>query len=204
MEIEKRIRRMYAAVAAGTDDNISGIKPTAEHRTARSYGAHYDFSNGASAEELENDAHTMIYNVAHFKDHARKWLRSVGKDPQIVEDVVTSSEALGVLIDLSNFDKHAGAPRDGGYTRREPRLVAIKRHLRLSTQGGTKSAVSVVFSRSKPPQKHGDGRAAVVLSGEVIDKGGRPIGFLDKLVEDAVTDWERFLTAHGVTLPVSA
>ncbi|MFH1484578.1 MAG: hypothetical protein ABIH46_00760 [Chloroflexota bacterium] len=113
-----------------------------------------------------------------------------------IEDALTNSLPLQIIIDLSNSDKH-GPPRDGGLSEKAPTLVDLNRVLQVTTGGKSGSGVGVIFTRQGPKQA-GSGSTSVVITGQVVDSNGVLIGDLNKLEIEALETWERVCEAYGL------
>jgi hypothetical protein len=159
-----------------------------------------DFSGGKSSAQLENDAHSLIQNLASLRDHIRQWARRTGRDKGKVEEAFRKSRALQIIQDLFDWDKHAGPPRDGGCSDPSPTLSNVSRVLRLQTQPKAGSRVTMTLGAGGIPRIGGDGLAAAVVTGEVVDKDGKYFGDLFELALQAVQAWEDLLAEYGVDL----
>jgi hypothetical protein len=100
-----------------------------------------DWRGGLTSEEIENLAQSAIHNVAHLHDHLKKWARQNRATESIIDAAVPALEALKIVRDLSNNDKHGYPPRDGGFSKRSPRLRDVTRALKL--EGGSSISVSL-------------------------------------------------------------
>ena len=161
-------------------------------------GVMQDFSGGLPAESLSNLAHSLIHNIANLADHLKKWARKNEKDKNLVDDAIKSSFELQVLLDLSNNDKHGYPPRDGGHSGRAPRLLNPRRVMRLTTGAGKGSAVMMTLARDGQPVIRGSGSGKAIVSGEVVDGDGEPIGDLYDIAATGLADWEALLSEYGV------
>jgi hypothetical protein len=194
-----RIRRLYAAIGAAQVTDMSHL-PARVVSTPRVLGIIQDFSGGASSAELENIAISVILNVASLRDHLRRWASRTGRDKGKVEEAFEKSPALKIIQDLFDRDKHAGPRRDGGYSGRSPMLSNIGRVMRLQTQPRAGSRVTMVLGADGTPRIGGDGFAAAVLTGDVLDQEGERLGDLFDLELQAVEAWESLLAEYGVDL----
>jgi len=75
--IALRIARIYAAIGASEEANLNTLKANVV-RTDRVNAIWQDFRRGMSDEELSNQAHTVIHNIANLSNHllsclSRNW-----------------------------------------------------------------------------------------------------------------------------------
>jgi hypothetical protein len=174
-ELTLRVRRLYAAIGAIVETDITKFvaQPIRdEHRV----GFYQDWSGGLSEEEIANAAHSLIHNIAHLQNHLKKWAAANGRDKSQVDATFKDSQALQVIKDLSNNDKHGYPPRDGGNSGRSPRIAKIRRILQLKTQAKKGSFVGIALTPQGIPQVSGDGTVKVIISGDVVDKDSNRIG----------------------------
>ena len=101
------------------------------------------------------------------------------------------------MIDLSNNDKHGYPPREGGRSRRSPKLANPRRILRMATGGEKGSVVAMTLAPDGTPQVSGTGSAKAIVTGEVVDDKGVHIGDLYDLASRAVEDWARVVEQLG-------
>jgi hypothetical protein len=195
-DLLQRIQRIYAAVQTAEEADLSRL-PARVLRSGRFLSMYQDFSGSLRDEEIVNLAYSVIHNIANLCDHARRWAKRSGKDPAIIDEAVEASFALLVITDLSSNDKHGYPPRDGGRSRRSPKLVNTRRILRIATGAEKGSAVAVTFAPDGTPQVSGSGSAKAIVTGEVVDDKGVHIGDLYDLANRAVEDWARVLEQLG-------
>ena len=198
----ERVRRIYSAIGAVEERDPKKLKATViETKMIR--GVFQDFRGGLTDEEMSNYAHMLIHNIANLRDHLRGWAAHHGKDKARVDDTIKASIALQIIADLSNNDKHPYPPRDGGHSRRSPRLVEIRRVMQLKTQAKKGSTVGMTLGPGGVPRLLGDGTAKAVITGDVLDKDGKPMGDLYDTACKAVEAWEGLLGDFGIGPPAS-
>jgi hypothetical protein len=191
-----RIRRMYAAIGATEEKDLERFKASAAEQPGLIMFA-ADFTGGMADEELANAVQSAIYNVAHLRDHLRRWARAEQKDPGLIDSAVSASLELKIVLDLADFDKHGGSRRDGGYSKLDPRIKNIDRALRLQTKTVAGSVVSLTFGRGGAPVVGGDGSGSVVITGTVVDGRANVVGDLREILIVAIGAWERTLDSLG-------
>lgn len=198
-ELTFRLRRIRAAIASNEDPDLG--KFPAQVFIGKNFRlVSQDFRDGQSDEQIANRANNLIHSIANLRDNLIHWAKAHGKSPQRVWDTFRASFPIRVIMDLSNVDKH-GYPLDrGSASGRDPKLVDADSV--LSIKGGTPGRWSGV--RADPAtgrlHKFGDGAAAVIITGQVVDKDGVVLGDLWSIGLQAVTDWEALLTEYGVCL----
>ena len=194
-----RVQRLHAAIGAVEETDISKFVPQVindEHRI----GFYQDWSGGLNDAELTNIVHILIYNIANLKDNLKKWAAHNGKDKARVDAAFNNSEALKVIQDLSNNEKHGYPPRDGGHSGKSPRVDKINRIMQMTTKAEKGSSVGVTFTPQGVPKILGDGTVKVIISGDILDRDGNKIGDLYKTALEAVKVWESVLGDFGVKL----
>jgi hypothetical protein len=158
-----------------------------------------DFRGGMTDEQLSNIAHLVVHNIANLGDHLRKWTRKSGKNPGEVDETIAGSFELRVLLDLSNNDKHGYPPRDGGFSKRSPKLVELERCIRLKPAKGSTGMTFTVSLRDGPKRvPPEEGSAIVVISGSVVDAAGVRLGDLSDLSAAAIKAWEELARRFGI------
>jgi hypothetical protein len=199
-ELLDRLHRCYAAVDAAVEGDLSKFPPKII-ADEKQFGMYQDFLCGLTEPQISNLAHTVIHNIANLRDHLRRWAGKNGLDPKDIERTIAACAALQVIIDLSNNDKHGYPPRDGGQSTKSPKLLDVKRVLRMSTGPGAGSGIAIVFTPTGP--KHfasGGGFSQVVVTGSVVDGSGASLGDLYDLGNEALKAWQQQLGAFGIRI----
>lgn len=192
-----RIYAIYAAVNAVEEGDLGKFAPMIfqdEHHIA----IYQNFVGGLTPAELSNLAHSVIHNLANLHDHLRRWARNNGHDPQRIEDAISNSASLQIIIDLSNNDKHGYPPWKGGRSGKAPKLVDVTRDLRLTTAPEAGSYVVVTLTPSGLKQVSGTGSTSVIIIGQVVDSNGAVIGDLYQIELEALGAWEEVLNRLGI------
>lgn len=197
-EMLQRIRRIYAAVGAAEETDPKKLRATVVE-TDQVKAMFQDFSGGLSDDELANHAYLVIHNIANLRDHLRRRAASNSKDKGKVDDALRQSPELQIVIDLSNNDKHGYPPRDGGHSRKCPKLVGITRVMRLATRAEARSTSAMTLGSDGTPRFLGDGTAKAIVTGDVVDRDNNRIGDLYEIAAKAVEAWERLLSEFNVT-----
>ena len=194
-----RVKRLYAAIKATEETDISKFLPKVINDGHRKGFSQY-WSGGLSEAELTNIAYSLIYNIAHFDAPLKRWADQNSQDKTKVDDMFNSSLALRIIKDLSNYDKHAYPPRDGGHSGKSPRVDKFRRIMQMTTKSEKGSFVALTFTPQGIPKVSGDGTAKVIVTGDILDKDGNCIGRLHEIALEAVEAWENVLSDFGVRL----
>ena len=195
--IRTRINRIYAAIGAIEEADPQNLWATVI-LTEKINAIFQDFRGGYSDDELSNQAHTLIHNIANLRDNLRRWAAQNGHDKNKVDTAVENSFDLQIIQDLSNNDKHGYPPRDGGHSKCSPQLIDINRVMRLQTQAKEGSMIAMTIGLGGVPRFLGDGSAKAVVTGDVVDNANGHIGDLYEIAIRAVEAWERLLADLGL------
>jgi hypothetical protein len=198
-ELHTRIRRVYAAIDPLHDFDI-GKLPAKVVQNERGIGMFQDFSGGLTKEDIENLAYAVVHNIANLQDHLRRWAANNGMDEKKVDATVNGSLPLQLIKDLSNNDKHGYPPRRGGRSGAAPQLVNLGRRMRLTPGPEAGSKIMMTFAPDGTPRISGSGVAYAVLTGDVVDRDGEPMGDLWEIEQNAVKAWEALLADFGIAV----
>lgn len=180
--IGHRIKRIYAAITVAEESNLELFEPIVME-DGDTLEITQDFQGTLNQEELANLAYSIIHNIANLRDHVRRLVKTRGINVSSVTEIFESSIEIRIIQDLSNNDKHGYPPRNGGKSGLSPKLGNIKQGLQITA-----------FDEGGRPSKLG-----VVVSGEIFDAEGNPIGNLYLVAKKAVEVWEQFLASIGIT-----
>lgn len=194
-----RVERLYAAIKASEETEIGKFLPKVINNGRRK-GFYQDWSGGLTEAELTNIAQSLIYSIAHFDAPLKKWADQNNKDKTKVDHTFNSSLPLRIIRDLSNYDKHAYPPRDGGHSGKSPRVDEFRRVMQMTTKPEKGSFVALKFTPQGVPKVSGDGTAKVVITGDILDRDGNKIGDFHSTALEAVEAWESVLSDLGVKL----
>ncbi|MBA5872237.1 MAG: hypothetical protein GDA68_19900 [Nitrospira sp. CR2.1] len=197
-ELLDRLHRCYAAIDAAVEGDLSKFPPKII-AGEKQFGLYQDFLDGLTEPQISNLAHTLIHNIANLRDHLRRWAGKNGLDQKDIERTIAGCAALQMIIDLSNNDKHGYPSRDGGHSKRSPKLLDVKRVLRMSAGPVAGLGIAIVFMPTGPKQiASGGGFSQVLVTGSVVDGSGAPLGDLYELGIEALKAWERQFAAFGI------
>jgi len=203
-DLINKVRRIYSAIDAVEENDLAKFTPKMAN-SGKQITISLDFSDGLDNEQLSNIAYSLIHNIANLKNPLKKWAANNAKDKNQVDIAFNNSEALKIIQDLSNNDKHGYPPRDAGLSGKAPKLNNIERFMQLSTGTEANSSVGVaipLFAAQQKPQitTTGSGTAKVVITGTIIDKDGKPIGDLHTTALDAIKAWDSVLINYNIKI----
>lgn len=190
-DFHKRLQRLYASVGEVEVKDLAQFARLAG--TTRS-GA-LRSSDGPTPAQLENAAVGILLNVAHVRDSARKHAKALGKDPDDVDRAISDSEALKIVIDLAERDKHGGDKRDGGLSGQNPRLGWLVRGVPLGVPRPEPVHITVGPSGLVATP---DGLLSIVLNGPITNSKGETVGYFKDVVQEALQAWEHLFQAWGI------
>lgn len=195
--IRERISRIYAAIGAIEEDDPNKLKAPVI-QTDKIRGVFQDFRGGFSDEDLSNQAHIVIHNIANLHDHLRRWAAHNDEEKSKVDQAVRDCRELRIIKDLSNNDKHGYPPRERSHSGQCPQLIEIKRMLLLQTQAKKGSMVGMTLGADGKSKFIGDGTPKVVVTGDVVDNDNNRIGDLYDIASKAVKAWGDLLADFGL------
>jgi hypothetical protein len=202
-ELLNRLHRIYASVKVTAEFNMTKL-PSKIICSREVVGIYQNFTGELSDSDIANAAQSVIHNIASLQDHLKKWAADNGKHKTKVDDTFAQSLDLQIIKDLWVNDKHGYHPRkEDGWSHKLPKLQNIHRQMRLTTQNKAGSFVTMVIGSGGVPNIVGDGSACAVITGDVVDKDGKPLGDLFDIEQRAVEVWESLLQDYGV-LPTTA
>lgn len=196
-DLLNRLHRIYAAVSTTTEFDMTKL-PAKVYRSGNTVCVFQDFTGGLSKHDIANAVQSVIHNIASLHDHLKKWARANGKDETKVESTFKNSADLRIVRDLWDIDKHGGKRRDGGYSKKTPRLADVRRQLVLMTQPRVGSYVTMTFMPDGAPKIGGNGSAKAIITADVLDKEGQRLGDLFEIEKRCVEAYEALLKDYGV------
>ena len=196
--LESRLRRIYAAVDANVETDITRIRPRVDVVDNQMVGWEFDPSGGLSEEAIRNNVYLLVHNIANLFDHSRSALKARhGKGAMDrVDEFVKSSRAASLIYDLSNEDKHGALNRSKTWSGTAPRLPFVMRVMRITSQPGADQTAGIFFSPGANMSLEGEGK--YINTGPVMDETGARLGDLHDLLTQGLTEWETFLSREGL------
>lgn len=190
-EFQRRVRRLYASVG---EIEVQDLSQFARLAGATRTGA-MTSGTGPTPAQLENVAVEMILNVAHIRDGARKTAKALGRDPADVDRAISGNDALKIVLDLAERDKHGGDRRDGGLSRQNPRLSRLIRGVEL---GAPRSeSVHITFGPSGLVATP-EGLLSIVLNGPIVNSKDETVGYFKDVIQEALRGWEDLFRKWGI------
>lgn len=200
-KIDRKVARMHEALGQLEKEDLSGLETKDIDVPGSGFYREMDFSEGKSRAELANTASLLVANIARLKDHLKVWCEK--NDKRFTGDnLINSNRDVAIVHDLWNTDKHAELdrpPRSGIH----PRLEDLRQEMQLSTGSEEGSSVALEWNpRTGEMEKKvtGGGKAALVITADVVDDDGQKVGTLKEICERAAREWEAALTEAGVPI----
>lgn len=199
--LNQKLRRMYAALAGLSSDDLSVIQP----KITQGFGYCYtevDFNQHSDEIDLANSAFLLVTNIASLKDHLKVWCKKQGVAFQ-GDALINSNRAVALIHDLWNIDKHAelnSPPRSGI----KPKLQNIRTALTIST--GTSAGSEAFFSMDPHTGKvttgsSGGGAVQLALVAQIADEANNVIADFTQTCSEAIDAWSATFQAAGVSCP---
>ncbi|MBU1260511.1 MAG: hypothetical protein ABIL62_20210 [Planctomycetota bacterium] len=195
-ELLQRICRIQSSIGAVEETDPNKLK-AAVIITDKITAVHQDFRGGLNDAELSNLAHMLISNIANLRNHLRTWAVNNGKDNKKVDETFNQSLELRIIQDLSNNDEHGYPPRNGGESRKSPRLIDINSVMQLKTQTKKGSTSGMTLGAGDAPKFFGDATYKAIITGDVVDNKNNHIGDLHKIATKAVEAWGQLWADFG-------
>ena len=202
MEIDDltfRVRRIYAALGAVEITDMSKFVPQLINNGQRK-GFSQNFRGGLSDEELVNFVYSLIENIANLRNVLNEWAESNKQDKTKVKDAFNKSEALKIIMDLYNIEKHIKPQRNRGYSGKSPKIINIDSVMQLSAGDQNGSCAIMTVTPQGIPQISGPGSGKVIITGDIVDKENKKVGDFHQIAVEAIEIWERVLADFGVKL----
>ena len=199
--LNQKLRRMYAALAGLSSDDLSVIQP----RITEGFGYCYtevDFNQHSDEIALANSAFLLVSNIASLKDHLKEWCKK-----QCVafqgDALINGNRAVALIHDLWNIDKHAELnvlPRSGI----KPKLQNIRTALTITS--GTQAGSEAFFSMDPRTGKittgaTGGGSVQLALVAQIVDEAGNDIADFTQTCGEAIDAWSATFQAAGIPCP---
>jgi hypothetical protein len=192
-----RVSRIYAAVGAVQESDISKFKPKVINDRSR-VGYYQDWMGELNDADVANFAVSLITNIASLEYHLKKWADRQGYDKSIVDKAFANSQELKIIHDLWNNDKHGYPPRQPSKSGLSPRVDKFCRIVRMTTAAQKGSAIRLTFNKQGIPQTGGSGTATVIITGDILDKDDNRIDDFYSIALKAIEAWERVLNTFGI------
>jgi hypothetical protein len=196
--LNQKLRRMYAALAGLSSNDLSVIQP----KITEGFGYCYtevDFNQHSDEIALANSAFLLVTNIASLKDHLKVWCKKQGVAFQ-GDALINSNRAVALIHDLWNIDKHAELnlpPRSGI----KPTLQNIRTALTITS--GTSAGSGAFFSMDPRTGKittgtSGGGSVQLALVAQIADEAGNVIADFTQTCSEAIDAWSATFQAAGI------
>lgn len=186
---------MYAAIGDAEETDLAKMPPSVVV-TEKIVAVSQNFNGGLSEEQLLNHAHGILHLIASLTDNLKRWAAKSGRDKARIDSALAGSDALKLLTDIWNLEKHGAPDRNGGFSGRSPRLVDVHRAMQITS--GSAGVWSGVVLGLNGARQFGDGSVKSILCGSIIDKHGTVIMSLEKCIDEAIATWESLLAEFGL------
>lgn len=196
-DITSRLDRVYNSINKSYEHNVaSNVNHIFERsgkfvRVGVSFGTHTEI-------ELVNRVFGIINAIGPLKDLLKKKLKTLNKDPQIVEKLIDSSEDLKLVIDLWNEDKHGYPLTKHQRSYKNPRIINIKQGLRVSDLSNKATITFTINAASQTVDNISSENSVISINGDVVDGDGNLITSLDTMIDTSVKKLENFINENGL------
>jgi hypothetical protein len=191
-DLRFKIERLYEAVATTVELDLSKFPPILGV-AGNWVSVRQDFNRALNQAQLNNAAFQVVRAIADLKDHLRSAARRLKLDLEDVERTIDGSLPPQLMIDLANFDKHSQHDKVGAQrSKRSPRLINVRGAIQISTRAGDLGPGGIMGIQLTPQgaKPFGTGKAAVIITGEIVDESGNQILELSFAQTTAVAAWE--------------
>jgi hypothetical protein len=194
--LENKIAAMYHAIGRSMDTDLA--QATRIHTSDRGVLVILDATAGRSQLDLLHDALPLIYAIANMYDALKGWAKANNVSEDRIKAAARNSQGWSVVRDLANAERHAypERPPNSGF---RPKLVGLHRPVRISTDPVAGSFSGITLG-PRGFRHVGDGSAAAVITGDIVDDAGNRRGDLRETEEAAVADIEALLNGLGIRL----
>jgi len=181
---EKEIKELF--------DRLGRLVNSTAQKTGDTFAWQYTFENGEthqyivhglkSPKEIEDSVCNLLIWMWNVKDYLKHRAKSVGKNPQHVEDAVDEDKYLPVCADLANRLKHGSLNRSRSNL--YPHLEEVRFEIPQSAlKSLTILAFEVVIQVAEPN--------LVQFSQPVLDHSGEPIGDVFDYIKNGIATLEK-------------
>lgn len=194
-DLDTRLKRLSLALGKRYESDIKSQVKISKKVSGDVYEVGFSFGTMEETEMIER-IFGIINNIASLKDHLKNKLESIGRDPKLVENMIDSSKALSLVLDLWNQDKHGYPLKETNRSNLNPQIVNVNQGLVISNSSD-KTSVSFTITEDSASYASSE-NAAIAISGEVVDGSGKFIISVENMFRQAVIDLESFLKAQGL------
>lgn len=190
-DVNIRLKRIYASIDRKNrygGEVLSGMHTDKIEEPSGKSMITVSFGNDT---EALNQIHEVISNLANLKDCLKDRMVEQGKEEKLIEEDIDRSPALQLVLDLSNQEKHGYPLKRHRRSKKDPQIKNIRFGMSPSNKPN-----NVTYSAS-------DGSSAlnvmVSIHADIVDCNGIHLYAFDKLVEQAIADWELTIKKYQIT-----
>lgn len=196
-DLNTKLSRLYAALGEQYDADISNNINDERRAFPDGRFEHHTTFGSKDPAIKQNLVMNAIHLVGSLKDIIKNKLREKDKDPLLYEKLIDANEALALITDLDNKDKHGAPLTHKSRSSKDPRIVKIEQALR--GRGITNVAFTTDLITGVTKLDHVEGDVKIVVIADVVDREGNLIMPLDKMMAESVRSIEDFVKDNGLT-----
>jgi len=188
-DIKLRIKRVYSSINKKSDGDVKkyvNIKKIAPGRLF------ITFDNGQNKCDTINVVTEIIGHLAKLKDHLKNIINARGDDKKIIEKEIDESLYLQLVIDLDNTEKHGYPLTRPERSKKSPQIKNVDHSLVVPPQK------QVGFNLRTGEIVDSDD-CHISITGDIVDKNGKLICRLNKLVNEALNAWEEIIRKYNIS-----
>jgi hypothetical protein len=185
-ELKEKMERMYESVMEAMELDLSKFPPKYVPH-GNWFEVRFDLQGSWTPTKTKRVAYGVIRDIADLRDYFAAAARNKGLPADMVETTIKGSFDLQLIIDLANRDKHSTHSRKT-WSSKAPRLRNIKRVVELKGKYEEGKRVGLRIGLKKI-EAYG-GQAALVVSADIVDKGGEHLSTLSYTQQKAIEAWE--------------
>ncbi|SRR6266496_1270722 len=179
-DLTNRVERLYASIDDLQDFDLKNKIVVEQIPVSNGTMLKTYFGAKDNLSEL-NSLVLVIHNIANLKDHLKKKL---AKD--IVENHIDASNALKIIIDLSNAEKHS-YPTTSNRSGLNPKIKNIQSGLKLGAQS------TIEMNALTGDVMNLEGTAFIEAIATIVDENDNVLMNSDQLFIEAIDSWEALL-----------
>lgn len=192
-DITQRLKRIYLSISLSYDNKPNNYIVVYQDQNGSEIG--WGLASEIDEERLAN-YHIIIHNIASIKDHLKKKFNGV-------ENLINNCQALQLVIDLDNIDKHGiplkRIPRSGT----TPKIVNPILSIQVNKGNSWEYNEEMKFIEC-----NGDIRmirkftyinieGKVVFDADIVDEFGNKIISFQDLINKSIYEWESFIKSQS-------
>jgi len=195
-ELKEKIQRMYSSVEEARELDLSKFRPKYVPH-GHWVRVHHDFQGDWTPTRIKRVAFGVIRDIADLKDYLASAARVRGQGTTVVDETIRQNFELQLIIDLANYDKHSAHNRKT-WSGKAPRLRNVKRVFEL--KGTMEPSRRLALRLGRKGIESTGGEAAVVISGDIVGKGGEHLSTLSFCGQKSIEAWQSLIRRFGLAL----